>query len=210
MKALLLKQIGKSDPMPVYENPASFFSSLPVLKTLNLLLRPMKMSDAPDIFRYASDPEVSRYVLWEPHKKISETRSYIRYVRRLYRHGLPSSWAVVERDSLTAIGSIGFMWYSPVNHSAEVGYSFSRQFWNRGYATQALRAVIDASFRSIPDLNRIEAQHDTRNPASGRVMEKCGMKPEGILRSRLFVKSDYIDIALYAILRTDLDTPHLF
>ena len=87
------------------------------------------------------------------------------------------------------------MGYSPVHHTAEIGYSFSRDYWNRGYATQALTAVIRTAFHFLPDLNRIEAQHDIRNPASGRVMEKCGMKKEGILRSRLYNKSEYVDVA---------------
>ena len=186
------------------EDPASFFAKLPVVTTADLLLRPMKISDAADIFRYASDPEVARYVLWEPHRSLSDTRAYIRYIRSLYRHGMPSSWAVVHRPSSSVIGSIGFMGYSPVHHAAEIGYSFSREYWNLGYATQALSAVIRTAFRSLPDLNRIEAQHDIRNPASGRVMEKCGMKKEGILRGRLYNKSEYVDVALYAVLRNDL------
>ena len=78
----------------------------------------------------------------------------------------------------------------------------SREHWNHGYATQALGAVIDAAFSSLP-LNRLEAQHDVRNPASGRVMEKCGLRQEGILRDRIVNKGEYVDAALYAILRAD-------
>ena len=204
MKSILKYMISPCDSREA-ENTYSFFSNLPEIKTKALLLRPMKMRDAADIFRYASDPEVSKYVLWEPHRSVSDTRTYIRYVRRLYRRGLPSSWAVVDLSSSVVIGSIGFMSYSAVHHSAEIGYSFSREVWNRGYATQAVNAVIHISFQSLPGLNRIEAQHDVRNPASGRVMMKCGMKYEGILRSRVFNKSEFVDTALYAILRSDLD-----
>ena len=102
------------------------------------------------------------------------------------------------------IGTIGFMWYSGASCSAEVGYSFSREFWNRGLATEALSAVIRSAFASLP-VNRIEAQHDIRNPASGRVMEKSGMRKEGILRQRLKNKGEFIDTVLYAILRADLE-----
>lgn len=186
------------------KDPACFFSDLPEIETKDLLLRPMRMKDASDIFEYASDPEVSRYVLWEPHQRLSDTRAYIRYIRRLYRRGLPSSWAVVHRESSFVIGSIGFMWYSGINRSAEIGYSFSRSYWNRGYATQALKSVLCTAFDALPDLNRIEAQHDVRNPASGRVMEKSGMLKEGILRNRICNKTELVDVALYAILRSDL------
>ena len=102
------------------------------------------------------------------------------------------------------IGTIGFMYYSDANRSAEVGYSFARDVWNKGYATEALRAVICSAFSSLP-LNRLEAQHDTRNPASGRVMEKCRMHREGILRQRLMNKGEYADVALWSILRSDLE-----
>ncbi len=190
-------------PEPSAGDPVSYFSCLPVLETTDLVLRPVRMSDAKDIFRYASDPDVARYVMWEPHKSISDTRAYIRYVRSMYRRGLPSSWAVVHRASGHVIGSIGFVGYSPVHHAAEVGYSFSREYWNRGFATQALSAVIRSAFDRIGGLNRLEAQHDIRNPASGRVMEKCGMRREGILRGRLLNKSEFIDVALYSILRSD-------
>jgi ribosomal-protein-alanine N-acetyltransferase len=185
-------------------SPEMYFSSLPVLQTERLILRPLRRKDAADIFSYASDPEVTRYVLWDPHRSVSETRGYIRYILALYRRGLPSSWAVVHREAGRVIGTIGFMWYSEANSSAEVGYSFSREFWNRGLATEALSAVIRSAFASLP-INRIEAQHDIRNPASGRVMEKSGMRKEGILRQRLKNKGEFIDTVLYAILRADLE-----
>ena len=181
-----------------------FFSCLPVLETADLILRPMRMKDARDIYAYASDLRVARYVLWDPHRSIGDTRAYIRYVRLAYRRGEPSSWAVVCRNNQKVIGSIGVMAWSPVHHAAEVGYSFSREYWNRGFATQALSTVIRCLFTCLPDLNRLEAQHDVRNPASGRVMEKCGMRKEGILRNRLCNKNEFVDVALYAILRSDL------
>lgn len=185
-------------------SPAFYFSSLPVLETERLILRPLRMRDAQDIYAYASDPEVARYVLWEPHTSLADTRSYIRCMRGLYRRGLPSCWAAELRESGRVIGTIGFMWYSAQNHSAEIGYSFARKEWNRGYATEALQAILASVFTSL-SVNRIEAQHDVRNPASGRVMEKCGMKKEGVLRQRILNKNEYIDVALWSVLRTDLE-----
>ena len=64
------------------------------------------------------------------------------------------------------------------------------------------QAVVDAVFTSLP-LNRLEAQHDLRNPASGRVMQKCGFRQEGVLRSRILNKGEYVDVALYALIRSD-------
>jgi len=204
MKDFLRRHLSipaQSEDVPVY--PADYFSSLPELETESLLLRKLCRSDAADLFAYSSDPEVTRYVLWEPHRSISETRDYLRYMRQLYRQGAPSSWAIVLKDENRVIGTIGFMWYALENQSAEVGYSLSRAYWNRGYATQALSAVVRSAFQRLP-LYRIEAQHDLRNPASGRVMEKCGFSREGVLRGRIVNKGEHIDIVLYAILKSDL------
>ena len=184
-------------------SPPMFFSCLPSLETRDLVLRRPRMKDAADIYAYASDDRVARYVLWEPHRSLSETRSCLRDLIRRARAGYPSSWVITLRKSGKVIGTIGFVWYSAENRSAEIGYSLSADYWNRGFATQALQAVTAEAFRSLP-LNRLEAQHDLRNPASGRVMEKSGFRREGILRSRVFNKGEYIDVALYSVLRSDL------
>ena len=189
---------GEGEPL----SPPQFFSCLPPLETEHLLLRKPRVKDAGDVFRYASDPEVARYVLWDAHKDLQETRFYLRGLIRRARQGYPSSWVVTLRESGQVIGTIGYVWYSYDYRSAELGYSLSREYWNRGLATEALKAVIDESFRSLP-LNRIEAQYDLRNPASGRVMEKSGLRQEGILRDRLINKGEFVSVGIYAVLRSD-------
>ena len=180
----------------------SVFSSLPVIETARLRLRPLTMRDDRDMFRYASDPEVSRHVLWEAHASPRETRSVLRAAIRQYRAGDPSSFAIERLSDHRMIGTIGFMWINCEHRSAEVGYSLARDCWNQGYATEALRAVLRFGFNTLR-LNRIEAQHELDNPASGRVMEKCGMRCEGTLRQRVFNKGRFSDVRLYAILRGD-------
>ena len=197
-KMFLSAQGGSDGTM----SPSQFFYRLPILETEDLILRKPRIKDAGDIFSYASDEAVARYVLWDPHRSIGETRSFIRDLRSRIHAGFPSSWAVELRKTGKVIGTIGFVWYSPENRSAELGYSFSREYWNHGYATQALSAVIDSLFRSVP-VNRLEAQHDVRNPASGRVMQKCGLVQEGVLRNRIVNKGEYVDTALWSILRSD-------
>jgi len=177
----------------------TYFSRLPVLETRRLILRKMRMKDAKDIYEWTSDPEVARYVLWNAHTSLRDTRSFLRYSRSCYRHGLPASWGIELRSAGKIIGTIGVIWYSQENRSCEIGYSMSRDFWNQGIMTEAARAVIFSLFRSLP-LNRIEAQHDIRNPASGKVLLKCGMTREGILRQRLKNKGEWADVALWSLL----------
>ena len=178
------------------------FSRLPVLETQRLLLRPLKMSDCQDVFAYSRDPEVARHVLWDAHQTIGQTRGYLRYILRQYRNGDPSSYGIVLKDTGHVIGTIGFMWLNTENRSAEVGYSLAREYWNQGFMTEALRAVLDLAFRKL-NLHRVEAQHETDNPASGRVMLKSGMRHEGTMRGRLFNKGRFVDMDVYAILRED-------
>ena len=181
---------------------ADYFASPPVLDAGEVLLRPLTRKDVADIYAYASDPEVARYVLWSPHRSLSDTRRYLRYVRALYRDGLPSSWGIELKKTGRVVGSIGWMAYAPEHRSAEIGYSLARFCWNKGYMTAALSAVLRSGFESLP-LDRIEGQYDLRNPASRRVMEKCGMHPEGVLRHRLINKGEPVDVGVCAILRSE-------
>ena len=182
-------------------NPYGLFS-MPTLETPRLILRRIAMSDAKDIFAYSCDEEVARHVLWTAQKSVSEAKDYCRFMMRKYRNDEPSSWGIIEKATGKLVGTIGFMDYSEDNASVEVGYSLARWLWNGGYMTEALTCVIDYAFEHM-DLNRIEAQHELTNPSSGRVMEKCGMRKEGVLRQRLYNKGKYVDVALYAILRCD-------
>lgn len=178
------------------------FGHLPTLLTPRLTLRPVRMSDAADLYEYSRDPEVARHVLWDAHRSIHQTRAYIRYLLRQYRNAAPSTFAIALRDTGKVVGTIGFMWVQPENRSAEVGYSLSRAFWNQGYMSEALRAVVDFGFAQL-GLNRIEAQHECDNPASGHVMQHAGMRHEGTLRQRLYNKGRFVDVELYAIVRAD-------
>ena len=189
-------------PAAAAADPSEVFAHLPVLETPRLTLRPLRMSDAQDIFAYSRDPEVARHVLWEAYRSLSDARVYLRFMLRQYRNGAPSSYGIVLKATGRVVGTIGFMWYSEENRSAEVGYSLARWLWNQGLMTEALRAVLDMGFRTLR-LHRIEAQHETSNPASGRVMLKCGMRREGTLRERVLNKGRFVDVELCAILQKE-------
>ena len=179
-----------------------FSNYMPDLETGRLRLRKLTMRDAQDIYEYSCDPQVAKYVLWEAQTSVSEARGYLRFMLRKYRLGEPASWGIEYKATGKIIGTIGFMWIQRDNASAEVGYSLHRGYWNQGIMTEALQAVLQHGFYSM-NLNRIEAQHETKNPASGAVMRKCGMIKEGTLRERMRNKGRFVDVDLYAILRRD-------
>lgn len=180
------------------------FSCLPTIRTPRLTLRPVRMSDANDLYEYSADPQVAKHVLWDAHTSIHQTRAYIRYLLRQYRNAQPSTLAIALTGSGKVVGTIGFMWVQRENRSAEIGYSLNRAYWNQGLMTEALRAMLEFGFTKL-NLNRIEAQHESDNPASGKVMLKAGMRYEGRLRQRLYNKGRFTDVELYAILRQDFD-----
>lgn len=179
---------------------------VPTLETPRLRLRKLLMTDSQDIYEYSKDPLVAKHVLWDPHRSVAESRSYIRYMQRKYRTDEAYSWGIELKAEKRIIGTIGFMWIQTQNNAAEVGYSLSRMYWNQGIMTEALSKLLEYGFRTL-NLNRIEAQHETDNPASGAVMRHCGMRQEGVLRSRIINKGKYVDMVLYAVLRREYLSP---
>lgn len=198
------KSIWRWLTMPAAEpnTPQDFFARLPVIETERLILRKVSMRDATDIYHYARDREVARHVLWEAHQSLWDTRAYVRFLLYQYRNGEPGSWGIVLRETDRVVGTIGYMSYSAENATVEIGYSLSREHWGKGLMTEALAAVIDESFRALT-LHRIEAMHFTDNPASGRVMAKCGMTHEGHMRERICCKGVFRDVEMWGILRRD-------
>ena len=166
-------------------NVDGFFHDLPELETGRLLLRKLRMTDAQDM--YGRQPR-SRGGAARALGRAPIGRRFARLLTLrgtpISRQDLPASWGIELKENHKLIGTIGFMWINRDHNSAEVGYSLAREYWNRGIMSEALSAVLNEGFMDL-NLHRIEAQHEVDNPASGRVMVKCGMMYEGCVRGRL-------------------------
>ena len=173
---------------------------LPTLETDRLILRKMTLDDAEAVFAYASDPEVSRYVIWETHRSVEDSKACLELVLEKYRNGGDPDWGIVYKGDHCFVGTCGIVGVNAEHARAELGYALSRDYWGRGIMVEAVRAMIRFGFERM-DLNRIEARCIIENTASARVMEKAGMAYEGTLRQREYIKGAYRDIELYAILR---------
>jgi ribosomal-protein-alanine N-acetyltransferase len=149
------------------------------LKTPRLRLRKVKPSDAEAIFReYAQDPEVTRYVSWQAHQNIEQTRDYVRSCLQAWDTGKAFNWVIESRDVNQLMGMI----IARVNSEKwELGFVLARRYWGQGYMTEAVRAVIDWAQRR-GGIYRVWAVCDVDNVASARVMENAGMQREGILK----------------------------
>lgn len=186
----------------IMQHYLDLFGRLPKIRTERLILRAARMSDADDMYEYCRDPKVARYVLWDAHTSIHQTRNYIRFLIRQYKDAAPATFVIEYAETGKVIGTIGFLWVQPDNRSAEVGYSLNREYWNKGIMTEALAAILDFAFTKL-NMNRVEAEHDVNNPASGKVMAKVGMSYEGTLRQRIFNKGSFADVALYSMLKEE-------
>jgi ribosomal-protein-alanine N-acetyltransferase len=184
------------------------FSKIPTLETTRLLLRRMKPTDCHDMFEYASKPEVTEFLLWEPHKDIRQTHDYLEYLQTRYRIGDFYDWAVVDKAKSKMIGTCGLTSIDFVNNCAEVGYVLNPDYWGIGIATEALTKVMQFAFLEL-NAHRIEARYIIGNDRSRRVMEKCGMTFEGIRRSSMFIKGNYRDIGICSILSEEYINKYL-
>ena len=176
-----------------------------ILETEHLILRPTSISDAEQMYKnWASDPEVTKYLVWSPHSDIEVTKSVLadwdkENDRLDYYH-----WGIVLKETGEIIGTGGTFGINERHQNTELGYCLSRKYWGKGYMSEAVAAMIKYLFNTV-GLNRIAACHDPENIGSGRVMQKCGMKFEGIQRkSRFCPERGFYDLAYYAILKSDI------
>ena len=148
-----------------------------------ILLRPWLESDAPALFKYASDPEVGPRAGWPPHKSVEESlEESLEIIRTVFRDAT-CSWAIVLKETGEAIGAMGYGPSCQCNLPARegeplIGYWVGRPYWNRGICSEALRLMID-HIRQTTEIKSLISGHFIDNPASGRVMEKCGFVPTG-------------------------------
>lgn len=182
-------------------NLASVFRSLPRLETRRLLLRPLTRRDVRDVFAYASNERVARYLLWRVHRCPADSENYLQAVLTAYRKGQAAPWGVVEKATGRLIGSCGFTVCHPLHWRAEIGYALGEEYWGRGYATEAVAAAVNFGFEGM-NLNRVEALCFVENTASMRVLAKLGFCCEGTLHQYLYAKGAYRDVKLYAIIRS--------
>ena len=161
------------------------------LETKRLLIRPWLESDAADLYKHASDLDVGPRAGWPPHQSVEES---LKIIREVFSND--TTWAIELKDSGEVIGCIGYYTHETSNigigeEDAEIGYWIGKEHWNKGYCTEALRAMIDYCFNTKGFIT-IWADFFIDNPSSGRVMEKCGFKDTGKINycSHLFHGDD--------------------
>jgi len=173
------------------------FINIPSFYSKGIKLRRIMKSDLEDVYEYASDQITSEFLLWSPHPSRDFTKKYLDHIDKKYRKAEFYDWGIEYEGKM--IGTCGFTCFCIDNNSAQIGYVLNKNYWGLGIAAEAVKMVMAYGFGDL-SLNRIEARYMIENDASRKVMERCFMKPEGVLRSFVYCKHKYRDIGVYSIL----------
>jgi len=184
--------------------PAFDFTTFPELHTPRLLLREIVPSDAEAILSIRGDIQVTRLNSGKPLQTLDEAAELIEKGRLAYDDHRRIDWGIAFEAAPEAglIGRVGFNYWLRQDRRASIGYDLGYVYWRKGIMTEAVRAVVQFGFAQMR-LNRIEADTDTENVGSMRVLEKVGFKREGVQREQYFEWDEFHDLVLFALLRKD-------
>ncbi len=173
------------------------------IKTNRLILRRFALDDAKAMFdNWASDERVTKFLTWTPHENAEQTRELLKWWCEDYKKDDNYNW-IIEHES-TVIGSISVTNINEHSEYAEIGYCLSFEYWNKGYISEALRVVVDFLFREV-GFNKIIITHAVKNPASGKVAQKCGFTLDGTKRKHFksLYNGEFLDTNEYSLLREE-------
>jgi RimJ/RimL family protein N-acetyltransferase len=172
-----------------------------LIQTARLVLRRPAVADAEAIFeRYASDPEVTRYLSWPRHRSIDDTLAFLEFSDAEWKRWKCGPLLAFSQTDGTLLGSSGLGFETA--DRAVTGYVFARDAWGKGYATEALRAMVDLA--ASLNVGRLYATAHVDHRASWRVMEKCGFDREAILRHHTVfpnLSTEPADVVIYSRLQ---------
>ena len=174
------------------------------LETDRLILRRYVNEDAAAMYKnWASDSEVTKFLMWPPHSSQEVSQGVTEEWVKLYSDERFYHWAIVLKENGDEpIGDIAVVDIKENVSTVHIGYCIGKAWWHKGITSEALKAVMDFMFDEV-DVNRFESRHDPRNPNSGGVMKKCGMKYEGTLRSADWNNQGICDTCYYALLKSE-------
>ncbi|OCA85316.1 GNAT family N-acetyltransferase [Pseudobacillus wudalianchiensis] len=172
------------------------------LYTERLYLRKMTVDDASSLFKIWSDPDVTRFMNIDHFTEEDQAKDIIMYLDELSQENKAVRFSIIEQQSNQIIGSCGYNFLDFENAKTEIGYDIAKIQWGKGYAPEAVSALVDHAFHSL-NFNRIEAKVEPENINSIKVLQKLTFTFEGTLRQYEKVKGKFIDLNLYSRLKSD-------
>lgn len=178
-------------------------NNYPVIETDRFIMRGLRSEDVMDIHDYYSDQEVMMYTQSNKHVDVQQTTRMVGKLKESYSSNKGIAWCIELKSTGKVIGNIGIFGLSQEGHKAQIGFTVSRKYWNQGIGTEMIEHALSYGIREM-NINRIEATCKKQNIASGKAMEKAGMKLEGILRDYSLKDGQYYDVKIYSIIESDM------
>lgn len=172
------------------------------LKTLQLNLRRIRREDAARFFAFAGSETVTRYMFWKPHKDIEESAASIEKTLSRYESGNCWRWGIALKKTDDLVGIIDLLGINETDGSCTFAYMITEKFWGRGFATEALSAVLGFAFERL-ELETVWGEHFAPNGASGAVMRKAGMRYNGTVQGKYEKNGEIFDAPQYCITKND-------
>jgi [ribosomal protein S5]-alanine N-acetyltransferase len=174
----------------------------PILLTSRIILRELDDNDLGSFIDIFSRDEVTRYYGREVIKSPDEANDLLQKMKSSFIEKRGIRWGIESRETKQLIGTIGYHLWSPMHRRAEIGYDLHPDYWNKGYATEAINAALTYGFEEM-DLNRISAIVYIENQASNRLLEKIGFQKEGIKREYMLQGNQFHDTFCYSLLKSE-------
>lgn len=173
-----------------------------ILETKRTTIRPLTINDKYEIFEYRSDKETNKYQGWIP-KTIDDVAIFIGKLAKNINE--PKTWfqfVIIEKDTQKIVGDIGIHFFDNENKQVEIGCTLNKHFQNKGYATEAIKRVIDYLFKELKK-HRIITSIDPENKSSIRLVERIGFRNEAHFIESLFINGIWVDDIIYAMIEKD-------
>lgn len=174
----------------------------PHLQTARLALRQVCANDAKALMAVFGDPDVTITTDIDPFERVEQVTEFMVALNRRYESKQAIRWAITLKGDDTLIGTVGYNYFNEESGRCEIGYDLARALWNKGYITEAVRAVVNFGFERLA-VNRIEATTNLFNVGSIRVLHKVGFREEGILYQYGFWRGQHHDLRMHSLLRKD-------
>ncbi|WP_078595943.1 GNAT family N-acetyltransferase [Evansella clarkii] len=177
----------------------NFDKSNPVFETKHFIFRPLTLNEVEDLFEIYSDPDVIRLDYSEP---VTTKEQMAAIITAANSNPSVVTWSGEHKSFNKVIGTCGFKNWNRQSRNAELGGNLAREFWNQGYAAEALGALINYGFENM-NLNKVYASTNSRNIAALRLLNKFGFTQEGHFREHQFLDGEFADVFFFSLFKKD-------
>jgi len=187
----------------VTEINKNIFKYFPEFESERLRFRKIILDDAKELFSIRSNDDVMKYMDVPRHYSVSDSEKLLRSIEDSYKNEKGINWAIIEKDSKTFIGYIGFIRIFSEHCRAEIGYALKPDYWGKGYMYETITRLVNFGFKEM-NLHSIEANVNPMNERSKKVLERVGFKKEAHFRENYLFNGNFLDSIIYSLLEKDL------